>query len=156
MKRKMKKYRWGLKCLAIIGLTCLIGVGCSSVGADQACTDQSKAQCNLLDKCRHNGTQLTYGSLGTCITRLKASCLAGLMAPSAGNDPGAVEKCAMALPSESCADYLQNNPTQDCIPKNGNLEGGVACAFNTQCKSGFCAVLKGGNCGVCQNAPVVR
>ena len=152
---RMKKYRFALTYLALVGFTLLIGAGCGSVSADQACTDQAKAQCGLLDKCRKEGTQLTYGSLGACISRLKTSCMTGLMAPSAGNDSGAIESCAQALPSESCADYLQSNPVAACIPKNGNLEGGSACAFNTQCKSGFCAVLKGGNCGKCQNQPVV-
>jgi hypothetical protein len=152
---EMTTFRFTVQCFALAGLTLFLSAGCGGVSADQACTDQAKAQCNKLDTCRKNGTQLTYGTLGACITRLKANCMTALMAPSAGNSPGSVESCAQALPMESCQDYLQGNTTDACVAKNGNLDGGAACAFSTQCKSGFCAVAKNTNCGVCQNPPAV-
>lgn len=137
-----------------VALLALLGLpACSGTSADQACSDYAKAQCAKVDQCRKNGTQVTYGSLGVCITRQKLNCMNALAAPMGGNDPGFYEACALALPAENCQDYLQGNPIDACVSKSGTMAVGTACAFSTQCQTGFCAVLKGGNCGTCQNPP---
>lgn len=149
----MKKYRFILSCCAFVGFTLLLGAGCNNISADQACTDSAMARCTIFDRCRTNGTQIFYGSLDTCISRLKGTCLTELAAPSAGNRPEDLEECAMALPTESCQDYLQRNPVAACVTRNGGLETGAVCSFDTQCKTGFCAQPKGGTCGICKAAP---
>ena len=122
---------------------------------DMACSDSAKAQCMKLDQCRHNGTTLVYGNLGTCITRLQAQCNTALAAANTGNSPSAVEDCVKAVPGESCQDYLQGNPVAACRAKSGSVSAGGACTFSAQCQSAFCALLKGTACGTCANPPNV-
>lgn len=144
-----------LRCITALGFGLFLNVGCGGVSADLACSDYAKAACAKLDQCHKNGTQLSYGNLGTCIDRQKVSCMNSLAAPSTGSNPGDMEACAMALPGESCQDYLRSNPVDACVPKNGSLQIGAACAFSPQCDSGFCAISRSGNCGTCQNKPAV-
>jgi hypothetical protein len=84
---------------------------------------------------------------------VKAACLANLASPQSGATPQSVEACAMALPGESCTDYLENNPVAACVPKAGYGVSGVTCSFDSQCKSGYCALPVGAACGTCQNRP---
>ncbi len=128
-------------------------IGCGGKSADQACTDLAKATCAQLDKCRKNGTADTYGSLGVCIQRQHDNCVASLLANGTGNSPAHTEACAQALPTETCAQFLQSTPVAACVQVTGALDSGAACAFSGQCQSGFCAVPKGSGCGTCATTP---
>ncbi len=138
-------------CCALFGV--LLSAACGGVSVQQGCSDRAKAECAKIDQCRKNGTQVTYGTLGNCITQQTNNCITSLAAPGTSADANFQEACAMAMPNESCQDYLQNNPPPDCIPKNGSLPDGTACAFNAQCQNGFCAIASTAACGVCQGLP---
>jgi hypothetical protein len=127
----------------------------SGISGDQACTLQAKAQCAKLDQCRKSGTPAAYGDLGTCITRIHDNCVNALAAMGTGTTPDSVETCALAVPGETCQDYLQNNTPTACLPKVGSLPTGAACSFNAQCQTSNCSVPRGSLCGTCKDPPAL-
>jgi hypothetical protein len=149
----MKKINFPLGCCFLLGS--LFFAACGGPSAQQACNDRAKAACNLLNSCRQNGATIVYGTLGICITQLANECMTGLIAPGTASSPGSVENCAKALPSESCQNYLQNNPVSQCLPQSGSNPDGAACAFNAQCQHAFCAIPAGTVCGTCQGPPAI-
>jgi hypothetical protein len=124
------------------------------VTAQQACTDYAKSLCAKLDQCRVNGTTLAYKTVGACIAEETDSCVSAQTSNGDGNSPADTESCAVALPSASCDDYLENNLTM-CPQHDGKLTNGSGCAFDSQCETGFCAVASGYACGTCAPEPVV-
>jgi hypothetical protein len=121
--------------------------GADGPTADDACTQVAAANCAKIDQCIKNGTAIRYGDAPTCQARQKQSCLTALKAPGTGNSPTLVQTCATALPAASCEDYEQGNVT--ACQRNGARSDGMPCAYPGQCKSGFCAINKGTNCGSC-------
>jgi hypothetical protein len=153
------------RALFVVGVAGLSAVGCghnnggsdmgadAGITADQACNDFAKASCALLDQCRKHGTANAYGTLGACVQRTHDNCVRGLMAVGNPDDPAGVESCAIALPTETCDQYLQNTPVAACAGGHGSLATGAGCAFDGQCQTGFCGIPKGSLCGKCANAP---
>ena len=123
-----------------------------SISAEQACSDYSKALCAKLDQCRVNGTAITYQNAGTCVAEQTTSCLNAQASPGDGNTPSGTEACAVALPTATCDDYLQNNLTM-CPQHTGAVATGGGCVYSSQCQTGFCAVTSGVACGTCAPPP---
>ena len=155
--------RWALW-LAPLAFAAVSG-GCNSsttqgagLTSDKACSDFATAQCNKLEQCEKNGIAARYGDTVTCLSRQKLSCMNGIEAPGTGNTPTTLEACVAALLPDAavaydCADYINSNPPVACQAQTGTLANGQACAFNAQCKTAFCAIVKGSNCGLCAEPP---
>jgi hypothetical protein len=132
----------------------LFACGHGGTTADQACTDTANARCGQFAACTVNGIGVmrAFADMATCVSRLKLSCMNALMAPSTGNTPANQELCAMAIQSESCADFLDSVTPAACI-ESGTIANGGGCYANAQCASGVCLVAKGSACGNCQPQP---
>lgn len=130
----------------------------AGVGADQACSDFAQANCAKRQSCTNLvqsvGAQVLemFGNTTTCLEREKLACLGAVRAPRSGYAPANVERCVSAHAQWSCSDFLDNIPPEECAPI-GNGENGAACAFDAQCKSGFCVGSRQKLCGVCGESP---
>jgi hypothetical protein len=122
---------------------------------DAACTMSAQARCMQQQSCTPNSLQIDYGDLTTCEARIKASCLASLAASGTGNTAEGVAACANAYGTWSCSDWVNGFPPAACAPAQGVLTPGIACAFNGQCVTSWCAVARGASCGACATAPGV-
>jgi len=121
--------------------------------ADQACGDNAKARCTRIQQCSQALMATTYVDEGTCETRFKLSCLNSLAVAGTGNNPQATEACAAAYPTESCDDFLDDNPPAACLQVKGPRANGGTCGFPGQCQTGFCAIVPGSECGACAPVP---
>jgi hypothetical protein len=121
---------------------------------DKACADSAYARCTHLQTCFPAAVPLRYVDLATCEADVKAFCVGSLSAPSTGQNPTGVEACVAAIPNWDCGDYLfETNSPPECGNAKGSIAGGAACAFATQCQSGFCGIAPGAACGTCAEAP---
>jgi len=120
----------------------------------QACNDQATAVCKLRDGCAP-GFEIArvFGTQAACVSRTAQTCLNNLGAKGIGTDPTHIEACAAAYPSESCADFFDNNPVSACVPVAGSLSMGAACGTAGQCASTYCAVTSTSVCSTCQPLP---
>lgn len=130
------------------------GTGGSGPTVNQACNDIAMARCARLQACS-NGALITtrYGDMNTCVTRIELNCKSSLTAPDTGASPATTEACVADIPSESCTDYIDNNPSAACQAQKGTRPDGAACAFAGQCANSFCHVAKGAACGTCGSPP---
>jgi hypothetical protein len=130
------------------------GSGLDGMAVMASCAAEAMAECAKLESCSTLLMQTRYGSVDTCNTRLTATCLNALEAPSTGATPKAAEACSKAFESWACDDYLSNiSPPSACIQKTGTRANGAACAFPAQCTTGFCALSPRSDCGVCAALP---
>ncbi len=126
----------------------------SSASALAACSDSAHAICAKMNTCSPSSLSASYGDTSTYETRIKASCLDGLSAPSTGGTPEKTEACAQAYATYSCTDYRdKTNIPSACAPAAGSGATGAACLFAAQCQSSFCAIAPGSACG---NVPCFR
>jgi hypothetical protein len=125
----------------------------ATVTADQACTDLAAAYCDKSFSCAPLYSDITYGDAATCKTRLKASCLGSLSAPSVTETPARASDCAKAVNATACGDLLAKKSIDKCIPSPGGVTDGGACGDPEQCASGFCAYATDSLCGVCSAVP---
>jgi hypothetical protein len=121
----------------------------SSVSAAQACADAATAACAAVNKCSPLLIQLEYGDVQTCAMSFQGTCSSALAANGTGWTPAAEEACSQALPGESCADIVSNNPPSACQTPTGQLTNGVACGDGAQCQSKYCNLGTNGTCGAC-------
>jgi hypothetical protein len=127
--------------------------------AEQVCADLAKARCDKRVSCSNaidpTGINLkrNFKDATECRAREALACVNGLAAPSTGNNPDAVEKCVAAYVSYSCADFLDNEPPTECMPK-GTRTMGQPCSFNAQCDSAYCSGNKTATCGTCTAPPL--
>ena len=96
---------------------------------------------------------VTFGDLATCVSRLQTSCVANLAAPGSGATPAHFEACAVAEQTEPCANYYDAVVPAACLPPAGTAAVGAACAFSSQCQTGFCALNDREVCGGCATQP---
>jgi hypothetical protein len=125
------------------------GSSAPSVSVDQGTTALSNALCDKVNTCSAFLTQLAYGDVATCQSRLKASLAAAAAASGSGWTGSNLEACAQALPAVSCDDALGHNIPVPCRTPSGQLATGAACGDNSQCSSGYCNLGPGGKCGTC-------
>jgi hypothetical protein len=133
-----------------------LGVACggttsslSPVSAAQACADAATAVCAAVNSCSSLLIQLEYGDMQTCAMRFQGTCASALAASGTGWTPAAEDACSKALPGESCADIVSNNPPSACQTPAGLLANGVACGDGAQCQSKYCNLGTNGTCGAC-------
>jgi hypothetical protein len=141
----------------VIGLLAAVAFGCGSSGPSltTACTERAQASCALRDSCSAgHGVANHYGDLTTCVSREAQLCELNVKAPGSKTTAQTVEVCAKSLPSTTCPDFYNNVPSTACIPPPGTRANGQACGANTQCVTGYCAILSGVACGVCADLPV--
>ena len=130
----------------------------AGVSSDQACLDYAQASCAKRQSCTNlvvtSGAQIValFGNSSTCVEREKLMCLGSVRAARSGFTPTNVERCVTAHAKWSCSDFLDNIPPAECTPV-GSGSDGAACAFNSQCKSGFCVGDHQKLCGVCGTSP---
>jgi hypothetical protein len=124
----------------------------------EACQDLATARCNLRVSCT-NGIELTgaallraYGDMDTCLAREALACQNQATAAGSGANPPHIEQCATAVMTEACADFFDNVPPPACLP-GGSRAADEACAFNSQCTSGYCGGTRETICGSCGTAP---
>jgi hypothetical protein len=125
--------------------------GDAATGNDeQACSDYAASVCGNVQSCLPFYLQLTYGNLTSCTARKKAPCVSALAAHGSGATAAAVEACARALVTVSCADYLSNNLPSVCNIQ-GSVATGGACGSDWQCAgtAGYCDISATASCGVC-------
>ena len=134
----------------VLSVLLVVAASCSSSGPDvqQTCTQLASAQCAKLDSCIKNGVTQRYGDLATCQTRLSRACVTSAGAASTGATTTSIAACTTAIPGADCSTF-EDNELAACAPQIGALASGAACAYPAQCQSGFCAITKGTNCGVC-------
>ncbi|MGD0679579.1 MAG: hypothetical protein ABSC94_29675, partial [Polyangiaceae bacterium] len=126
----------------------------SGPSAETACSNNASAVCMLMQTCTPANVESTYGSEAICETRVTASCLDGLSAPSTGSNAGRVEACAQAYAAYGCDDYRnKTNLPAACLPAQGTLASGATCLYAAQCQSSFCALVPGSTCGACAAPP---
>jgi len=149
-----------IRLLAVTAAAFFAGAGgCGSSGTDTACNDVAAARCTQRSMCSAlagatAGASLvrTYGDMATCKAREALACKNGLAAHGTGNSASQVERCTAAFSTYSCQDFFDNNPPADCVV-TGALANAAACAFNGQCKSGYCQGTKNSMCGSCADPP---
>jgi hypothetical protein len=123
--------------------------------ADQSCSDSAHARCTRYESCSAVWLSEVYADEATCESRVKASCLNSLSAPSNANNPSHNESCATAIPGWSCGDIVIGaNAPAACAQVTGPLATGAACYANGQCQTGFCGFANA-SCGTCMAAPQV-
>jgi hypothetical protein len=125
-----------------------------AASASQACADWARARCQLFDSCS-NGlyVPIHWGDEATCEANSVALCMTDLAAQGTAASAASFEACANALPTESCANFLGENPIAACAPLAGSVATGAACLTSSQCQSTFCALAATSTCGVCASVP---
>jgi hypothetical protein len=122
--------------------------------ASQACADWAAARCQRYDACSDAlYNQIHYGSEAACVTASVQTCAIGLAATGTAATAETFEACAQALPTESCADFLGDNPVSACAALAGTLAIGAPCIGSSQCQSTYCAIPQYATCGVCAAVP---
>jgi len=95
-----------------------------------------------------------FGSMAECLTRQALMCTSAFKAPGSGHSLATEQECADAFPGFSCADFFANDTPAACRPAGSRING-AACAFDAQCKSGFCTGEKRAQCGTCAPEPAI-
>jgi hypothetical protein len=127
------------------------GAAGTSVPGDivQACDPIVAAACAQMASCAPLLLGTSFGDIGTCLARLKLSCVLEYGAPGSGWTADGMIACAEAIQSASCLHSYWGNPPSACEPPPGLLPNGSVCAYATQCMSGYCKVDGYKSCGVC-------
>ncbi|HUJ57282.1 MAG TPA: hypothetical protein VLX92_02270 [Kofleriaceae bacterium] len=135
-------------------------VDASATGRDAgdvaaSCTALAQASCNLRQSCSDGGNIThSFGDMATCLQREALACRLAMQAPDTGDTPDAVAACVAAYSTLGCADFFDNNLPAACAPPGGRAAG-QACAFASQCQSGYCGHDKTASCGTCADPPAV-
>ncbi len=152
----------GVRTRAILPVLAFVVVGCSgstgSIGGsdsgaavtpDQAATDVANAYCDRAQACAPAYVTISFGDVGTCATRLKATLLPGIGAMGSTETPAQYEACAAVVPNATCDDLLTRSLPAPCQPIPGTLATGAACAVDGQCASTHCGLPANAACGTC-------
>jgi hypothetical protein len=139
------------KILTWLGAACGVTiVACSSVSAEQACTDLAGAVCTKVSECATPLFNEVYGNVATCQSRQAAACQKGLALPTNGDTPGFAEDCSKSYATATCTNVLQNTQTTACTRTTfGTVGDGGACGTDGQCLSGKCQTDSTTGCGKC-------
>jgi hypothetical protein len=126
----------------------------------EACAAVAKAFCDERVACsgKINATGVgiihLFGTMTECLARQALQCTAAFHAPGSGHSLATAQECVTALANYSCTDFFTGTAPTPCEPSGSHLNG-AACAFNAQCKSGFCTGEKNAQCGLCAPEPMV-
>jgi hypothetical protein len=124
----------------------------ATLTTDQACALETEASCQKLASCDPVNLQSTFGDLDTCKARKAITCKQHLGLSGSNWTTASVQKCAAALTTATCDQYLAYDATAlaDCYYQPGTLANGTGCGSSAQCQSAFCHFT--GDCGVCGDA----
>jgi hypothetical protein len=126
----------------------------------EACAAVAKAYCDKRVACSGKvnaegvGIIRIFGSMSECLTRQALQCTSAFHAPGSGHSLATAQECVNAFANYACADFFATNAPAACQPAGARING-AGCAFNTQCKSGFCTGQKNAQCGQCAPEPMV-
>ena len=127
---------------------------------EEACAAVAQAECDERVTCsgKNNaagvGVIRMFGTAAECLTREALQCTTAFRAPGSGHSLATAQKCVDALAHFACADFFANKVPTDCQPPGARVNG-AGCAFNVQCKSGFCTGERNAQCGTCAPEPMV-
>jgi len=117
------------------------------------CMLRAHVQCVQRDMCSGNFRNLhDFGDEATCEARIAVPCLNASQILDSGNTPDENAICVTELEADSCEDFFDNHPPNDCAPE-GPGDVGTPCGVQSQCKDGFCQIAEDAICGTCQPAP---
>jgi hypothetical protein len=126
----------------------------------EACAAVAQAACDKRVACSGKidamgvGVIRLFGTMSKCLARQQLQCMNAFHAPGSGHSLATEQQCAQAFAAYSCADFFANNAPASCQPPGARIDG-AACAFDAQCKSGFCTGEKKAACGTCAPEPAV-
>ena len=126
----------------------------------QACAAVAKAECDKRVACSSKinptgvGVIRLFGTMAECLTREALLCTTSFRAPGSGHSLATEQECVDAYAAYSCADFFSGDVPVACQPAGSHLNG-AACAYNVQCKSGFCTGEKNALCGTCGPTPAI-
>jgi hypothetical protein len=132
----------------------LASCGSTSESAQHACAQVAAARCQRLAACSTADLSRRFADESSCEARQVIACEAGLAAHDTGTTTTTVDACAASIPTESCPQFLGNDPTDACLPQTGARASGQPCEFSAQCATMFCAVASNALCGTCAAQPV--
>src|SRR5690349_550234 len=102
--------------VGFLGVIFLASACTSSPTPQSACAEVVSARCQRLAACSPADLTKRYGDEPTCEARQTLSCLASLSAPDTGATPSTVIACADSLPAVACADFLNGDISDACLP----------------------------------------
>lgn len=124
------------------------GGGGGSTSLAQACADLATSQCNQQQACNPRGLAAAYADLATCVARTQLTCPVLAQAAGSGYQAAAIEACARALATATCAD-VGNGVGPAACQIRGTLPVGAVCADNSQCAGAANYCRLSDSCGVC-------
>lgn len=131
------------------------GGGSGGGGIEQACAAYGAAICGRRDVCTNgNFIAVQFGDLETCVARQAEQCAIRAGVEDTNLTAEQVEDCADTLGSFACADLLDAELPDACVPSPGPRASGAPCSVGGQCASTFCEASSSQDCGVCNEAPV--
>jgi hypothetical protein len=140
------------------------GAGGDTAGMEgkiaEACAAVAQAACDKRVACSGKinpagvGIIRLFGSMNECLARQALQCTSAFRAPGSGHSLATEAECAAAFANYSCADFFANGAPAACQPQGARING-ASCAFNAQCKSGFCTGEGHALCGTCAPEPAV-
>jgi len=128
---------------------------------NEACAAVAKAMCDKRAACSGKldatgvGVIRLFGTMAECLARSALQCGNAFRAPGSGHSLATEQQCVDAFVNYSCADFFAGNVPPSCEPAGARVNG-TACAFNAQCKSGFCTGERKAACGTCAPEPAVN
>ena len=123
---------------------------------DAACADWSKKLCAKLETCNSIDFALRYDTPAVCTAREALQCGDRHRSSSATITLGWQASCTAALDAYDCHLASTGYLPDACKPTPGKSTS--ACAWGSDCQSGFCEHVdntRGSSCGLCAVAPVV-
>ncbi len=124
----------------------------STADKDKVATDLAKAICSREKTCNDFAFKTAWVDDSTCVARHKLALLDRLSAPGTGDTVTSFGLCAAAYPTFGCDKIAGNDVPGDCRP-DGTVAKGAACAWHSQCASGFCARASDESCATCEPKP---
>jgi hypothetical protein len=122
--------------------------GAAGAWAQAACGDRALTYCGQLAQCAPFVAATRYGDDTRCVGSVTAVCLDSVAAPGSGWADATLRACTRAVGALSCAAFLRGKPAPGACRVTGTTDTGDACAYDGQCRSGYCRVTVG-QCGNC-------
>lgn len=126
-------------------LGCTLGADPSASGA---CADMACVTCGLSQQCSLAAFAATWTDRAACQARTAARCELELADPAVKMGAAAVEACAAASTSSTCASFLTGLKPAACGSVPGAVAEGGACTDSAQCATGLCSSTTY-PCGTC-------
>ncbi len=113
----------------------------------QTCMHYAQTYCQRVATCSSYLFASVFNDPAVCLARLTTACVTEHGAAGVSSPVAELDACAAALQAATCADVVLEPPPASCRPAGTHLDG-THCAFDSQCKSAYCATPSPG-CGIC-------